>query len=414
MFLQAYERGVAAIEPLAGFVSFYQGRSKVFETPVLAVTDGLDPKSKAVPLWFSVPLRTLAPGKYDVQVTVAKPGSDKVAFWRAPIVIVGWDMKDMKDDIRCGLVECRQGLAISDVQGGLDLESKRVRWGQSERCRDMAPSVLPSTELQLGNGKVRQRIGVSRVKMDRRVEFPPRVGRPMEREQVDAVHLAGDRRAGRHFGRAVEEPLRDVRHIHLHRQPPEIEPDVDACRRRRRDGAERACGAGKVAGLHEGDREVVAGQVDIRAGISGALQMRNRVGDPARPRERLSKRELGVGLPRRRRKRRVQMRDRRRKVPRVEELQSDAVVGHARGGVSGQRERHPVLGFVHATAERQVLGHVDALFLTRVAVHDPQRPVDEHEEDSETDARGHERRRRAGTARTARTARSMATPAPTA
>jgi hypothetical protein len=88
VFLQAYEHGVAAIEPLAGFVSFYQGGSKVFETPVLAFTSGLDPKSKAVPLWFSVPLRTLAPGKYDVQVTVAKPGSDKVAFWRASIVIV--------------------------------------------------------------------------------------------------------------------------------------------------------------------------------------------------------------------------------------------------------------------------------------------------------------------------------------
>jgi len=88
VFLQAYEHGVAAIEPLAGFVSFYQGTSKVFETPVLAVTDGLDPKSKAVAVRFSVPLRTLAPGKYDVQVTVAKPGSDKVAFWRAPIVIV--------------------------------------------------------------------------------------------------------------------------------------------------------------------------------------------------------------------------------------------------------------------------------------------------------------------------------------
>ncbi|HEY6359394.1 MAG TPA: VWA domain-containing protein, partial [Vicinamibacterales bacterium] len=51
VFLQAYEHGAAAIEPLAGFVSFYQGASKVFETPVLAVTDGLDPKSKAVPLW---------------------------------------------------------------------------------------------------------------------------------------------------------------------------------------------------------------------------------------------------------------------------------------------------------------------------------------------------------------------------
>ncbi len=79
---------MAAIEPLAGFVSFYQRGSKVFETPVLAFTSGLDPKSKAVPLSFSVPLRTLAPGKYDLQVTVAKPGSDKVAFWRASMVIV--------------------------------------------------------------------------------------------------------------------------------------------------------------------------------------------------------------------------------------------------------------------------------------------------------------------------------------
>jgi len=88
-YLQAYEPGVPAMEPLAGFVSFYQGASKVFETPILAVTSGLDPKSKAVPIWFSVPLKSLAPGKYDVQVTVAKPGSDKAAFWRTPIVIVG-------------------------------------------------------------------------------------------------------------------------------------------------------------------------------------------------------------------------------------------------------------------------------------------------------------------------------------
>jgi hypothetical protein len=41
-----------------------------------------------VPLWFSIPLQDLVPGKYEVQVTVAKPGSDKVAFWRAPIVVV--------------------------------------------------------------------------------------------------------------------------------------------------------------------------------------------------------------------------------------------------------------------------------------------------------------------------------------
>lgn len=87
VYLQAYERGATTIEPLAGFVSFYQGTKKLLETPVLAVTEGLNPKSKAVPIWFSVPLQGLAPGQYDVQVTVAKPGSDKVTFWRAPIVV---------------------------------------------------------------------------------------------------------------------------------------------------------------------------------------------------------------------------------------------------------------------------------------------------------------------------------------
>jgi hypothetical protein len=87
VYLQAYERGATTIEPLAGFVSFFQGAKKMLETPVLAVTDGLDPKSKAVAIWFSVPLQELVPGQYDVQVTVAKPGSEKVTFWRAPIVV---------------------------------------------------------------------------------------------------------------------------------------------------------------------------------------------------------------------------------------------------------------------------------------------------------------------------------------
>ena len=83
-----------AAEKLAT-LSHYMGSSEVrkaawqkrLETPVLAVTDGLDPKSKAVPIWFSVPLQDLAPGQYDVQVTVAKPGSERVTFWRAPIVV---------------------------------------------------------------------------------------------------------------------------------------------------------------------------------------------------------------------------------------------------------------------------------------------------------------------------------------
>src|SRR5262249_27328242 len=50
VFLQAYERTATIMQPLVAFVGFYQGGVKTFETAPLPVTEGLDPKSKAVPL----------------------------------------------------------------------------------------------------------------------------------------------------------------------------------------------------------------------------------------------------------------------------------------------------------------------------------------------------------------------------
>ena len=88
VFLQAYEREATTIEPLVAFVTFYQDDVKVFETAPIAVTDGLEARSKAVPLRFSVPLAQLPPGRYDCQVTVLNPTAQKAAFWRAPIVII--------------------------------------------------------------------------------------------------------------------------------------------------------------------------------------------------------------------------------------------------------------------------------------------------------------------------------------
>jgi VWFA-related protein len=88
VFAQAYQRGAAATQPLVAFVSFYRGDAKAFETEPMMITDGLDPKTKAVPLRFSVPLENFATGRYDCQVTVIDPTGDKVVFWRAPIVIV--------------------------------------------------------------------------------------------------------------------------------------------------------------------------------------------------------------------------------------------------------------------------------------------------------------------------------------
>ena len=88
VYLQAYERGATATQPLVAFVSFYRGQSKAFETPPLFVTDGLDPKSKAVPLKFSLALGKLQPGKYNCQVSVLDAAGNRGAFWQAPVMLV--------------------------------------------------------------------------------------------------------------------------------------------------------------------------------------------------------------------------------------------------------------------------------------------------------------------------------------
>src|SRR5206468_5176026 len=59
VFLQAYQRNEPAMQPLVAFVSFYRGDLKVFETAPLAVTGGLDARTKAIPLRFSLPLTSL-------------------------------------------------------------------------------------------------------------------------------------------------------------------------------------------------------------------------------------------------------------------------------------------------------------------------------------------------------------------
>jgi hypothetical protein len=88
VYLQAYEPGAETIQPLVATVSFIRGKVKAFETAPLQITTGLDPRSKAVPLKFSVPLGKLAPGRYTCQVSVLEPAGQKFAFWRAPMVVV--------------------------------------------------------------------------------------------------------------------------------------------------------------------------------------------------------------------------------------------------------------------------------------------------------------------------------------
>ncbi len=88
VYLQAYEQGVTAVEPLIAFVSFYQGQTKVFETQPMEVASGMNNTLKTMPLRFSIGLNPLPPGEYDCQVTVLDPTGQKSAFWQAGITLV--------------------------------------------------------------------------------------------------------------------------------------------------------------------------------------------------------------------------------------------------------------------------------------------------------------------------------------
>jgi VWFA-related protein len=88
VYLQAYENDAVTTEPLVAFVTFFRGPVKSFETPSLAVKKGLHPKSKAVPMSFSIALDKLPPGEYNCQVTVLNPTRKTAAFWQAPVMLV--------------------------------------------------------------------------------------------------------------------------------------------------------------------------------------------------------------------------------------------------------------------------------------------------------------------------------------
>jgi hypothetical protein len=88
VYLQAYEPAAEKIQPLVAFVTFYRGQNKAFETPPMPVTDGVNNRLKTVPLRFSFPLDKLPTGRYNCQVTVLDPTSQKAAFWQAPVMLV--------------------------------------------------------------------------------------------------------------------------------------------------------------------------------------------------------------------------------------------------------------------------------------------------------------------------------------
>ena len=89
VYLQAYERGADATQPLVAFVTFYRGQTKAFETPPLPVTEGLNNRledraaASSACRWTSC-----RPGEYNCQVTVLDPTGQKAAFWQAPVMLI--------------------------------------------------------------------------------------------------------------------------------------------------------------------------------------------------------------------------------------------------------------------------------------------------------------------------------------
>ena len=88
VYLQAYEPGAVTASPLVAYVSFFRGPAKVMETPMVKVTDGLDPKSHMLPVKLSFSLDKLPPGEYDCELTVLDPAGQRAAFWQAPIMVI--------------------------------------------------------------------------------------------------------------------------------------------------------------------------------------------------------------------------------------------------------------------------------------------------------------------------------------
>ncbi|MCC6345074.1 MAG: VWA domain-containing protein [Bryobacterales bacterium] len=88
VYLEAYQPGAESTEMMVARVSFFRGKVKAFESVPLPVTQGLNAKSKAVPVRFSLPLGKLSPGRYICQVNVVDPEARKFAVWRSPIVLL--------------------------------------------------------------------------------------------------------------------------------------------------------------------------------------------------------------------------------------------------------------------------------------------------------------------------------------
>jgi VWFA-related protein len=88
VYLQAYEQGLPAVQPLVAFVSFYNEQTKAFETQPMEMTQGMNNRLQTMPFSFSIPLNQVPPGDYNCQISVLDPTGKKASFWQAQVKVV--------------------------------------------------------------------------------------------------------------------------------------------------------------------------------------------------------------------------------------------------------------------------------------------------------------------------------------
>jgi VWFA-related protein len=88
VYLEAYQPNAENTQMMVATIGFYRGKVKAFESAPLKITDGLNPKSKAVPVSMRVPLDKLQPGRYTCQVSLVQPSAHKFAIWRSQMVLL--------------------------------------------------------------------------------------------------------------------------------------------------------------------------------------------------------------------------------------------------------------------------------------------------------------------------------------
>ena len=89
VFFQAYKQSAPpATQPLFASVSLYREGKQVFSSRPESVIPNPASRLGTMPLSFNLGLSSLAPGKYECQVTILDPTTKQANFWRAPIALV--------------------------------------------------------------------------------------------------------------------------------------------------------------------------------------------------------------------------------------------------------------------------------------------------------------------------------------